>query len=365
MISSLYQPVFLTAVSILTIVMAGRYLASQGSVLSDKNQSANIFICVPLCILLTLWLGFRPPFAGVFGDTVNYAHGYVSMNLHRAELSFQSEWLFNWISYFCKANDLDVSIYFTIIEFIYVFTALWAIYRFVPKNPLLGMIFVWGTLSYYTFSVNGLRNGMACHILLLATSYFFDSKYVPAAILAIAGFSIHRSVLLPIAAILASRYFIRDSRLAVYIWLGSIVVSLIVGNYFVGFFTSLNFDDRMAGYSAGGSESAFSRSGFRWDFLIYSAMPVLMGYIVLIKKHMRENWYRVLFNSYCLANAFWILIIRIEFSNRFAYLSWFLYPVVIAYPLIMMRVWPDQDKKTACILLAYVGFTVLMNTLYW
>ncbi len=94
-------------------------------------------------------------------------------------------------------------------------------------------------------------------------------------------------------------------------------------------------------------------------------MPVYLGYTVLIKHQVRDNWYRILYSTYCLANAFWVLVIRAAFTNRFAYLSWFMYGIVVAYPLIMMRVWDDQDRRTAIILLAFVGFTVIMNTLYW
>ena len=35
---------------------------------------------------------------------------------------------------------------------------------------------------------------------------------------------------------------------------------------------------------------------------------------------------------YLTANAFWILVIRSSFSNRFAYLSWFLMAIIIFYP---------------------------------
>jgi len=54
-------------------------------------------------------------------------------------------------------------------------------------------------------------------------------------------------------------------------------------------------------------------------------------------------------------------VIRAAFSNRFAYLSWFIYPLVIAYPLLRMNIWEDQDRKTAQILLAYSGFTFFMH----
>lgn len=60
------------------------------------------------------------------------------------------------------------------------------------------------------------------------------------------------------------------------------------------------------------------------------------------------------------------MVIRSSFSNRFAYLSWFLYPVVIAYPLIESHVFGNrQNTAIACVLLLYVGFTLFMNLLYW
>ena len=59
------------------------------------------------------------------------------------------------------------------------------------------------------------------------------------------------------------------------------------------------------------------------------------------------------------------MVIRSSYSNRFAYLSWFIYPIVIAYPLINLPVWEDQDRKTGLILLAYVSFTVFMMAVVW
>jgi hypothetical protein len=59
------------------------------------------------------------------------------------------------------------------------------------------------------------------------------------------------------------------------------------------------------------------------------------------------------------------MVIRSSFSNRFAYLSWFIYPLVIAYPLANLPVWKEQDQKIGVILLAYCGFTLFMEVIYW
>ena len=90
-----------------------------------------------------------------------------------------------------------------------------------------------------------------------------------------------------------------------------------------------------------------------------------MAWYVCIKRQISDNWYNALCTVYCLCNAFWIIVIRSSFSNRFAYLSWFLYPIMIAYPLVNLPVWNDQDRKTGQILLAYCGFTVFMQLIYW
>ena len=59
------------------------------------------------------------------------------------------------------------------------------------------------------------------------------------------------------------------------------------------------------------------------------------------------------------------MVIRSAFSNRFAYLSWFLYPLVIAYPLVNMPLREDQDRLTGLILLAYGGFSAFMWFIFW
>ena len=94
-------------------------------------------------------------------------------------------------------------------------------------------------------------------------------------------------------------------------------------------------------------------------------MPIIMAWFVTMKRNFQDKTYHIIATTYILANAFWVMVIRSEQSNRFAYLSWFLYPLVIAYPLLRMNIWEDQDRKTAMILLAYSGFTFFMNFVYY
>ena len=57
------------------------------------------------------------------------------------------------------------------------------------------------------------------------------------------------------------------------------------------------------------------------------------------------------------------MVIKAGFSNRFAYLSWFIYPLVLAYGVIRLHIWEDQDKKAGLILLGHATFTIVMHIL--
>lgn len=363
MSAALYQPLYLTLMAVIGLVVVYRQTSSTGYALQLKGT--GFIFPLALSIILVFWIGLRPISGRYFGDTANYAVQYVLKGITLVSIDWHKEWIWQWLIMTCQTAKLSVNQFFLIVEAGYVLSALWAVKRLVPSSPFLGMLFVWLSLMYFSFGVNGIRNGLACHLLLLAFSYLLDSKYVAGTVICLVAFGIHRSVMLPIAAFVAAFFVVKDVKHAIYIWLASIVISLVAGDTFSNLFSSLGFDDRMRSYSKGGDMSQFSRSGFRWDFLLYSSAPVVMAWYVCVKHEVEENWYRVLAVTYCLSNAFWVLVIRAPFSNRFAYLSWFLYPIIIAYPLINMPVWEDQDKKTGYILLCYGAFTVIMNTLYW
>ena len=215
--------------------------------------------------------------------------------------------------------------------------------------------------------MNGIRNGMACSLVMLGISCVVSTvkkEKIVGVLLCLLAFFIHRSTALPIMALGAALLWVKSPRVAIGFWCASIVISLLAGNMIGDFIGALGFDDRMSGYLGAQSDEQtmvqFSSTGFRFDFLLYSAMPVLMTWYVTIKRNFEDRTFNVIAITYILANSFWIMVIRAAYSNRFAYLSWFLYPIVIAYPLLRFRLWDDQDRKTAIILLLYEGFTFTM-----
>ena len=161
-------------------------------------------------------------------------------------------------------------------------------------------------------------------------------------------------------------YFFKPQRILFIIWLLSIVVSLLMGDVVADFFANLGFDDRLNRYiMTEANEDLFSSTGFRWDFLLYSAVPIVIGYYILVKKRTYNLTYLLLLGTYILTNSFWVMVIRAQYSNRFAYLSWFLYPIVICYPLLKLKIWPKtQGSKVAYTMVGHLAFTFIMYLIF-
>lgn len=359
----LYQKVFTGTLAVVAAVMGLARVSSPDNTFQKTGSSLPIPLL--LCLGLSFWIGFRPISGSAFGDTVNYAVEYAMMNTGQISMDWSGEWVWQWLMNGCKALGLSVNAFFTVVAAGYILSACWAVYRFMPNDPMLGIVFILNSLMFFPFGVNGLRNGLACHLVLLGVSFLLDDKWVPGCLIFLIAFGIHRSTILPIAAILVGRFLLRDVRYFLAFWAASIFISLVAGGVVTNFFAGLGFDDRMTQYTSISDMSEFSKIGFRWDFLLYSAFPVVMAWYVCIRKNIQDNWYNVLCTTYCICNAFWIMVIRSAFSNRFAYLSWFLYPIVIAYPLVNMPIREDQDRFTGWILLAYAAFSVFMWFVFW
>ena len=221
-----------------------------------------------------------------------------------------------------------------------------------------------------TYATNGIRNGMAMSLLTLGISIFLTQKG-GWKLLALALFSYafltHRSCSLPLLCFLVVYYTKAGLKYAIYFWVFSVVVSLVAGAQVANIFVGLGFDERLDNIILANNDfSGFSHSGFRWDFLIYSLMPILLGYYALLRKGVHNRIYEILLSTYVLSNAFWVMVIRAHFSDRFAYLSWFLYPIVIAYPLLKVDIWGNKQGSMARVfLMLHFAFTFFMVVVYY
>ena len=358
----LYFPIYLYIILAFTLYYYVKLNAFDNDKLFyDDNRSRMFTLFVILYVII---VGMRPVH-NAFADTVYYAHLYKLMATGLIKINpTDGDWLFNKVMYWFSQHT-EVTWFFLFVEILYVFPVYFACKRLTEDNFSLLLLFFFSSFSFYSYSVNGIRNGMACSMCILAMTYIQGSKRdkIICGVLCFLAFNTHLSTALPIAAMIFSLKYI-NHRNMFYFWLFSIFLSLVMGNAISSFFMSLGFDDRMNQYATLQQDtqimSKFSQTGFRWDFLLYSAMPIWLGWYLIFKRNIYDKTYLMLLGTYMYSNAFWVMVIRSSFSNRFAYLSWFLYPIVLAYPLLKLEIWPDQGKKTAQILIAHFGFTFLM-----
>jgi len=349
----------------LCLIMFVQYVPSSDN--SNLLQKNTPIAAILLSILLIVWMGMRTASGHYYGDSSMYRHTYDNvLTKYFSDIDFSKEWFFNIIGTWCKSMECSYVGYFLVIEIGYIGFMLIAYWRALWENVWLAVLFAFSAYSFFTYGTNGLRNGLACSMITAAIVFIATDKRnaLPLCVtLCVCALGVHKSMLLPIASLIAALTFVKNTKHALYFWIASIPISLIWGEYITNLFASMGYDDRMSSYARSTTEAdlaEFSHVGFRWDFLLYSSMPVCLISYVVFRRNIKDRTFHIISTVYLLCNAFWVMVCRSAFSNRFAYLSWFIYPLVIAYPLIRMPIWKNQDRKVAWALLAHSGFTLFM-----
>lgn len=322
------------------------------------QNSKNLFTFIWV-VVLSLYLGFRPS-TTIFGDTILYEGSYYSINENSL---YKDEPLFRLLNYCFYNLGFSVGFFFSFVAFLYILFPLLYCRRFITRyNLWICFIVCISSFSFLGYGINGIRNGLAMSILIYAFSFLSNNAKSLMIYILLSGcaFLIHKSSVLPIFASLLAFYFVKDINRAIKIWILSIPVSLLFGSSLSSFIGATGFfDDRLTSYLDANAVNTLKK-GFRWDFLLYSAMPIVLAYYVRNYVFREDRMYTVLMNTYIISNAFWIIIINANFSNRFAYLSWFLYPIIILYPLFCYKIWNKHNFVSAVIIFLYFMFTFLI-----
>ena len=311
-----------------------------------------------------IFFGFRPV-ADCFGDMVIYKTSYELLQNYgvfdlQGTEERSSDVVFYTFQKIC-AITVNIHFWFASIMFFYIWMMFAGCKKIDYRHGALLMLFCIGSFQFYTFSVNGIRNGVACSFAIMAVACLCKEKRIWALVWALIGIGCHKSVALP-AATMFFTYYMSKPKYMYIVWLGAIVLSLSIGGYIDVFLSSISYDERLASELQGSdADGLVLEHRFRWDFLLYSSMPILLGWYTIFKRKLYNKTYLILLGTYMYANAFWVLAIRAMFSNRIAYLSWFIYPIVIAYPLLKFPVFKKHhNEKTAWILLGNFGFTTIL-----
>lgn len=234
----------------------------------------------------------------------------------------------------CLGNHI---IYLFVLAFIYVF-AYYAIgkCKLGEKYVLYFLLLSAGCLGFWSGATNILRAG-------IATSFFFfslcmeEEKKKMYILFSICACMIHNSVIILVVSFFLTKYV---QNFKYYIWLWLLFLLLSSANALtplVSFLSSSMGDigDRLAEYAFNEDSSTaelYVKAGFRIDFILYSALPIVYSRWIVLKQGYNDLFYKRLSCTYILVNCFFLTMIRVPYADRFALLSWSLISLIILYP---------------------------------
>ena len=363
-----YYNLYLFIVTILTIVAANNY-TKKGYAVSLKYSAIKIDKrALSLSILLALFIGFRPITGYCFGDTLVYTSEYQyyeGIEYIFNPLAQNKIWdnLFNW----WRSEQLGISNFFVVIAFIYFGCTLLACRKFFNRDQYIAFLVFLASFSTFSYATNGIKAGAAGAIFLLGLSYY--RKWIIGIPLILISWGFHHSMTLPIVAF-AIAYIYRNSKFYYYVWIVCLIISALHITFFQSLFASMaedQGDTSGMGYLMSSSADAWGGGvGFRIDFVIYSAMPILVWYYAMFKKKLKlSDTYKMLLNIYMLTNSVWMLCMYAQYTNRIAYLSWFMFPIVLIYPFLKENWGPMRYQTLSKVVLANLGFTLFMQFIYY
>lgn len=333
----------------------------------DTRFWGNIFV-----IFLILYIGLRPTttFSEYpdFCDTFNYKADIIALKQSGIQSWLDTdpfskgEWLYACIESISAAYANE-HLAFLLCATAYVGCAALFCQRTFDNQWFIPFLMICAAFTFFAYGANGVRNGMAASMVILAFSY--RDKLWLAALLCFLAIGVHKSMMLLIASSLLC-WKITNPKLYIAGWLLCILAAAVAGGTLSTAIASSGIieDERFASYGIRGASSNGYYTGFRADFILYSSLPIITGAFFIFKKRYQDTIYIWLYNIYITSNAFWVLMMYASFSNRFAQLSWFIMPIVCIYPWMKHSFWKTgQSKRLGNYILICYAYTFFSHFL--
>lgn len=321
----------------------------------SRPNASTVIPAILIALITLILLGFYPIEWGLETDRENYARIFFNVQEYGLSLEeYQKEFGFLLLTR-VLGKFLNVEGYFCVIALIYILNYFLTCRRLAGENMVWLLIAVILSMGFISYNINTMRGGLALSFIILAIAQY-PSLIRMGLCLAI-GVSLHTSAIIPAFLILVS-YFYDRTKLFYILWFASVLLSFVAGNTFNTMFESMGGDDRTY-YLV--QETEAYESGFRLNFIIYSLAPLIVGAYYIFRRNFQSRIYRMIYNSYVLTNIFWVLVIRAAFSDRFAYLSWCMIPIVLMYPLLKKNP-PVENPRAwiATILISETAFLLIV-----
>ncbi len=353
-----YSLIYYNFLLLLTLIL---FFQSQSGILeSASNLNGKKVLGTFLLLIAIFYIGLRPVNYR-FGDMVIYnlqfkqfVQGYLP--------KYEKDVLFEFFLYqFSKIGS--ATLFFFTCFLLYILPLYYFAKNVFKEYWFYAFYMLVISFSFWAYGTNGIRNGIATSLFLYGLSQKNTKKLLFILILSV---FIHKSLIIPFVAYLIVMYY-NKPKLLLFFWFAAIPLSLALGGFWEGVFMNFGFgnEERLTGYFDADQKGldVAVKAGFRWDFLLYSATGVFAGWFFIVKKKFEDLFYNQLYSVYLISNSMWVLVIRANFSNRFAYLSWFMLGIVIIYPLLKVKLFTNQNKVIGFVILGYFTFTYIMNVI--
>lgn len=352
-----YKYINIAFITLLTFLVSNKYRIAGSNSVHEIRQ--NSYIATFLMLIFTFFIGTRPE-SFEFVDMMWYAkylHSGMMMDYgFDVENIIFDNILALWVNMKFSAES-----FYIFIAFIYYGGILFACKKLFPNNTLLAFVVYLGAFSTFSYAVNGVKAGAAASIFLIALAYRDNwKKCLP---LLFVSWGFHHAMMMPIAAFIVVKFY-KNPKVFFLGWLFCFIMAAAHVTYFQVLFANYT-DDKSAEYLATTGEDWKGQAGFRIDFILYSVMPILVGWYAVMKHKIKSEFYNELLCLYLLCNGLWMLTMYVNYNNRIAYLSWLMYPIVLIYPFLNEN-WPgNKNKILVRVAILHVMFTLFMNIFYY
>lgn len=353
-----YRNITLFVAVILTISIYIRY--SKSSITYIKEQTGCGLL---LALAFTIFIGLRPP-EGIFGDTIGIWRWYQYSIHEHFTFTWEGNYIFDNLHQFLASIGINWYVFSLILAAIYFIGRYYSCRKLFPDSSYIAYVAFLGAFMTYASATNGFKAGAAASMFCCAIACKDDLK--KACIFLFLSLGLHHSMHVCIAAFVLA-YFYKNTKTYIIFWLFALVMAVAHITYFQTLFAGYT-DDAGARYlqlDEGYGDGWYT--GMRYDFVVYSVMPIILTYYLTVKKNYKDVMFTFISNIYIILNAIWLLCMYANFTNRIAALSWALYSLVLVYPFLQPKEIQgvNKPKTLSVIMLIHVLFTTFMFVIYY
>lgn len=356
-----YQAIYLSIVAVCFFFVYPLYESRTESAI-DRTPPISSNSAFYFVVLIILFIGLRP-ISSVFIDMTQYVD---ICNVDHPELYItwdHNNLIYDNLMFWLATIGFPPTLFYLFIAAIYFSGMFIVCKKFFPDHIFVTLLVFLSAFSTFSYGTNGIKAGAAASLFLISLAYR-DRKYI-SVFFVILSLGVHHSMQVLVAAYILT-LINNNPKYYMALWGVCLLLSIAHVTFFQTFFAGFT-DEHGAEYllSVDTDWNSGRQSGFRYDFVLYSVMPIIMGWHTIYKKGINNKIYNIVLCTYIFANCIWLLCMYASYSNRFAYLSWFLHPLVLIYPMFLPEWGAGRYKIFANVAAASLAFTLFMNLVYY